>query len=93
MALSDILGSLTSTGSGSYGGIFDDISGVIQNVGSIYDQITGKADNLPPAQPATAPVQTPAPAQTPAQSSMLQSPAVLVVGAVVLLGVLLVIRR
>jgi hypothetical protein len=84
MALTDILGSLTSTGSG---GIFDDVSGVIQNVGSIYDQLFGKSEDLPPAQPAPAPA--PAPAAVPASQVQI-SQTTLMIGAAVAIGLFLV---
>jgi len=83
MALNDILGSLTSTG--SQGGVFDDISGVIQNVGSIYDQLFGKSEDLPPVQ--SAPV--PAPISTSQQISQ----TTLMIGAAVVIGLFLIFAR
>jgi len=88
MALTDIFGSLTSTG--SQGGIFDDISGVIQNVGSIYDQLFGKSESLPPVQPAPAPAPAPAPVST---SQVQMSQTTLMIGAAVVIGLILVFAR
>jgi hypothetical protein len=88
MALTDILGSLVS--GSQVGGVFDDVSGVIQNVGSIYDQIFGKGEDLPPAQPAPAPV----PAAAPVSTSQTQiSQTTLMIGAAVVIGLLLVFTR
>ena len=86
MALNDILGSLTSTG--SQGGVFDDISGVIQNVGSIYDQLFGKSEDLPPAQPAPAPVAVTLPSS---QTQISQT--TLMIGAAVVIGLFLIFAR
>jgi len=87
MALNNILGSLTSTGSG---GIFDDVSGVIQNVGSIYDQLFGKSEDLPPAQPAPAPA--PVAVTLPSSQMQISQTTLMIVGAVVI-GLLLVFAR
>jgi hypothetical protein len=91
MALTDILGSLTSLGSG---GIFDDFSGVIQNVGSIYDQFYGKSEDLSPAQSVPAPAPAPVPAAVTLPASQMQvSQTTLMIGAAVVIGLLLVFSR
>ena len=90
MALTGILGSLTSTDSGSYGRIFDDVSGVIQNVGSIYDQMIGKSENLPSySQSPPAPAAVPAPATVTASQVQI-SQTNLMIGAAVVIGLLLI---
>lgn len=92
MAFTDIYESLTSAN--SQDGIFDYISGVIQNVGSIYDQLYGQSENLPPVQPAPAPAPATVPAAATVSGSQVQiSQTKLMVGAAVVIGLLLVFAR
>jgi len=66
---STIASSLQET-AGGIGDIFTNVQDVVQTVGSIYDQITGKDEGLPQAAvTAPAPAPAPAPAAAPSMST------------------------
>jgi len=92
---------------GGLGEIFTNVENVVQTVGSIYDQITGKSQGVPgqteetysqsPTVTAPAPAQAPAipAAPVPAVASegmLLSSGTALAIGAFVLIGALFLLR-
>ena len=89
---------------GDLGDIFTNVGNVAQTVGSIYDQITGKSQNVPGqsgqtyaqsptvATPTeTTPTET-TPSDRASESQILNSGVALGIGAVVLIGVLLLLK-
>ena len=79
---------------GGLGEIFTNVENVVQTVGSIYDQVTGKSQAVPGQAERTysqSPT-VPAPAPAPAQATPLGSGTALAIGAVVLIGALFLLK-
>jgi len=91
-----------SASDGGFGDFLTNFRDVVQTVGSIYDQISGRSQSVPgqasqtysqsPTVAASAPAQSQAQAQSLQASPGLSSGTALAVGAVVLIGVLLLLK-
>jgi len=82
----------SSSSFGVYSDLFTNIGNVVQSVGSVYDQITGKSQSVPGQVYSQSPTPVPVPVPVPVKTSALNSGSTLAIGAVVLIGALLLIR-
>lgn len=92
--MASILPSEISSFSADLGKIFTNVGNVAQTVSSIYDQITGKTQNVPGQTGQTSTQSPTVAAPVPVKASepmLLNSGNTLAIGAVVLIGVLLLI--
>ena len=73
--------------------IFTNVKDVVQTVDSVYDQLSGKSENVP-AQALTPTVTPAGPAPSaPAKPQLQVNGTTIAIGAVVLLGVILLLRN